>query len=266
MNMRDQIEEDFGKVLNIGEGSFSGEKQSPVTVLDEDVGAATATAVEFLRCIGIAFERTWKIVSIEPVEVDGTILLKLAIEAITMSERQMFDDQLNYYFACLNFKLNCVDIISVPFVGRDEHTRFPLPLSLSWAKFDRMVENKPSSMGVSYSYHAVTFTMGIYVYDKGVVNVGNTVTEAVRDEFIQNIVDVKEVHPEYELYGDEAALSDFLIQEFLSDSKYSVLAITAVNNHFIKLRITANAEKAMERVVHDVVEDFRVLANMARQT
>jgi hypothetical protein len=61
-------------------------------------------------------------------------------------------------------------------------------------------------------------------------------------------------------------LSDFLIQEFLSDSKYSVLAITAVNNHFIKLRITANAEKAMERVVHDVVEDFRVLANMARQT
>ena len=85
------------------------------------------------------------------------------------------------------------------------------------------------------------------------------------DEFIQNIVDVKEVHPEYELYGDEAALSDVLIQEFLSDSKYGVLAITAVNNYFIKLRITANAEKAMERVVHDVVEDFRVLANMARQ-
>jgi len=265
MNMRDQIEADFGKVLNIGEGISTGEKHSPITLLDEDVEAATATAVEYLRCVGIALKRTWKIISIEPIEVDNTILLKLALEVITMSERKVFNDQLNYYFSFLKFELNCFDTISVPLVCRDEHTRFTLPLSLSWAKFDRMVENDPRSMGVSYRYHAVTFTMGIYIYDKDIVNIGNTVTANVRDEFIQNIVDVKEVHPEYELYRDEAALSDVLIQEFLSDSKYSVLAITAVNNHFIKLRITANAEKAMERVVHEVVQDFRVLANIARR-
>jgi hypothetical protein len=56
--------------------------------------------------------------------------------------------------------------------------------------------------------------MGVYVYEKGAGNVGNIVTANVRDEFIQYIVDVKEVHPEYKLYGDEAALCDFQFKNF----------------------------------------------------
>lgn len=260
MNIRDQIAQDFNKVLNLGDGTFGGTRDKPVVVLDEDDVEAMITAVEYLRCINIALERDWKIVGIEPFEYQDHDLVRFNLEAIVVEDEEIFKDSISYFFKCPKLQVGELDITQSPYIGFDSETFFPFPLSLGWTRFTQSIENEPTSLGTSILYNARSITLSLYVYHKDIDHIREGASDEVKAEFMENLAEVRQVSPEYDLLNEIAELPDILIQEFISKKDYAALALTALNEHFLKVRITAQADVAIIEAARSTLMDIRYLA------
>lgn len=264
MNLRDHIAKDFDKNLNLGDGHFSGTREDPVVILDDSELEAIITAVEYLRCINSALKRDWKLVAIKPHEHEKEVLVRFNLDTIVMEEDNVYKDSLSYFFKCPNFQTKSLEQTGSPFIGCDTETLFPFSMSLGWSRFTGAVENEPKSMGTTINYNARSLTLSLFVYHRNVEGIGELVTDAVKSEFMENVREVREAHPEYDLYGEVTFLTDILIQEFLSKEDFSLLALTAINGHFFKVRITAVPDGSIVEAVRDTVHSIRILAEQAR--
>ena len=264
MNIRDQITQDFDKVLNLSDGSFAGTREDPVIILDESDVDAIITAVEYLRCINVVLKRDWSIIKISPLDYENEALVKIELEAIVMEDDAVYLDSLAYFFKCPKFQVDNLEITQSPCIGFDAGTLFPFPISLGWSRFTGSIENEPKSMGTTIQYSARSLTLSLNIYHRNVANIGGCVNDVVRSEFMENVSEVRLVHPDYELYGKMAELPDMLIQEFISKEDYSLLALTALNDHFLKVRITAEPDQTIVNAARSTVQDIRAMAEETR--
>ena len=264
LNIKDRIKIDFGIELNLGEGLFKGDRTEPVLVLDEDLEKATLTSLKYLRYINEARNRYWKGTDTEIINKDSHVQIQFSLEEIILNVEDYYIDQTKYYFDCPNIAYSDSLAIYQPIIGLDKQTQMYIPYVLSWCRFDDYTVNSPDSMGRTYSFSSNNIRANLYVYDRGLNNIGSGINDSVRAEFMDNVAEINLVHPHLELWGSSVDLDDVLMQFYLSENIVSVLVLTSLKDQFVKLRISASSEPELDGCLKETISAFRFLTSECR--
>ncbi len=256
MDLRQQIKKDFGYELNIGNGL--GTSDEPLQILDDNPADAAVTEIIFIRLMSHVHRRIWMINSREFVERSGKKLLQTKLDTIQITESEFIKEVINYYF-----ELPTEEIGYFPYVDSIENSKIPLPFSIGWFHYDRKLDNRDQdpSLGITYEFSNGYSKLAIYVYDYGIENIPDGISLLLQEHSHQLILDIKNVHPEYDAFHETISDKESLLQGFASDEEISHLFLSAVGGKFIKARITFPFYPELEESVSDTINLLRFLVH-----
>ena len=253
MNIKEQIYNDFGIDLDIGDGN--GSKESPLRIQSTDPTIAARNELDFIDCVCRALNRQWQLVSRDWFDETNNILVT-KISIIEIGEEQVFTETIKYYFILASNTIG-----NVPLICDLNDSKMPLPYSIGGVYYRKTVVNSPGN--ISYFFDGKYLRMGVYVYSLNDIQLDSGNSIALEAHAIDCISDVVKVHPDYKLAGDGREDDLDIRKVFISDSETSLLLLSAVSGKVVKLRLTYSNIPELDEIAMNTINAFRWLLNWA---
>lgn len=238
--LKELLLRDFGKDLKIS-GGTGNSFDDPIIIEVESPHDASWIEMEVASCIYVRLGWHWRAVERTKLEEGGKHIEKLSCEVKYIEGDQLVTETRNFYFDLSFVDMGEQEITPACGFNLGANTGMGLPYQLGWLHFDGLTNNEEAQagMGVSAAYSAPTTQATVYVYNKGMADIksrneGQLEAEftSARNELLAVNVGAKQVA--------ERLDDNLLFAAFEMGAAYSIITLSAVGNHFFKIRATVD--------------------------
>lgn len=238
--LKELLLRDFGKDLKIS-GGTGNSVDDPIIIEVESPHDASWIEMEVASCIYVRLGWHWRAVERTKLEEGGKHIEKLSCEVKYIEGDQLVTETRNFYFDLTFVDMGKQEITPTCGFNLGANTGMGLPYQLGWFHFDGLTNNEEAQagMGVSAAYSAPTTQATVYVYNKGMADIksrneGQLEAEftSARNELLAVNVGAKQVA--------ERLDDNLLFAAFEMGAAYSIITLSAVGNHFFKIRATVD--------------------------
>ena len=233
--LKEMLLRDFGKDLRISDGF--GKCDDPIILDVQSPHDASWTEMEVARCFfGI---NGWHWRAIERTRAEN--IEKLSCEVRYAAGDEVITEKRSFYFDISRIGLDDQDVTPECGVNLGAGTGMGLPYQLGWLHFDRLTNNEETQvgLGVGVAFSAPWTEVTVFVYNKELTSISSDDEKLLSDEFDAAITDIYSLHPEAKTNADRRD-SNLQVAAFDIGTAFSVLTLSAVRNHFFKVRATLN--------------------------
>ncbi len=238
--LKELLLRDFGKDLKIS-GGTGNSVDDPIIIEVESPHDASWIEMEVASCIYVRLGWHWRAVERTKLEEGGKHIEKLSCEVKYIEGDQLVTETRNLYVDLSFVDMGEQEITPTCGFNLGANTGMGLPYQLGWFHFDGLTNNEEAQagMGVSAAYSAPTTQATVYVYNKGMADIksrneGQLVAEftSARNELLAVNVGANQVA--------ERLDDNLLFAAFEMGAAYSIITLSAVGNHFFKIRATVD--------------------------
>lgn len=247
--LKELLLRDFGKDLNIA-GGTGNSVDDLIIVGNMSPHDASWIEMEIATCIFSRLGWHWKAIGRDKLIENGKHIEKLTCEVKYIEGDQLITEHRNFYFDISNVDMDNQDVTPACGFNLGASTGMGLPYQLGWLHFVGKTNNETSQagMGVSAAYSAPTTQATVYVYNNGLADIKSSNEGQLEDEFASAKNQLLAVHVDAKQIAEKLD-DNLLFAAFEIGSAYSIITLSAVGNHFFKIRATvdpANEKYAFE--------------------
>lgn len=219
-----------------------GTRQQPFVVRQVDPVEADALQRDVLRALSRARGGFWRTISrsAEP-STTGQRLEQVKVEFAYEQGAQFIRDTVNVYFDMTGVEQEAVPKPEVWLRARHAGLDVTLPAEIGWLHFQSSFESEREHPGTgwTFAYGAPGIKATIFIYNRTVSGIaGGPEVRVVRDEFERSRREMLSYRNTIRPLEGPRPQGAFLTQLFKIDDQFSLLAVTAWQGYFLKLRLT----------------------------
>ncbi len=261
--LRELLKSDFGKDLKISGGT--GNSLGDLIILEPQSDYdASWTEMEVAKCVYSRLGWHWRAIGRSKIEETGKHVEKLSCEVKYTEGDQIVTEKRNFYFDLSNIDLGGRDVSPTCGFNLGANTGLGLPYQLGWFHFDYLINNEDTQagMGVSVAYSAPTTKATVYVYNKEIADIKHTNEGQLEAEFASAKSELFSVYAHAKQIAEKFD-DNLLFAAFDIDSAYSLITLSAVGNHFFKVRATL--DPSTEKYTFDCLwESVNIILSMMK--
>ena len=256
--LKEMLLRDFGKDLRIS-GGF-GKSDDPIILDVQSPHDASWTEMEVARCFYESQGWHWRAVE----RTRAGNIEKLSCEVRYAEGDEVITEKRSLYFDISSIGLNDQDVTPDCGLNLGAGTGMGLPYQLGWLHFDRLTNNEETQegLGVSVSFSAPSTKATVFAYNNELASISSDDETLLSDEFDAAVTDIYSLTPEAKEIADRRD-SNLRFAAFDIGTAYSVLTLSAVRNHFFKVRATLDPSN--EKYMFECLwESVNTILGMAR--
>jgi hypothetical protein len=232
--LREMLLRDFGKDLKIS-GGTGNSIEDPITLDPQSPHDASWTEMEVARCIYGRLGWHWRAID----RSRAGKIEKLSCEVRYAEGDEVVTEKRAFYFDVSSIGLNDQDVTPACGFNLGAGTGMGLPYQLGWFHFDQLTNNEETQagMGVSAAYSAPSTKATVIIYNKGLASIESGNDDLLSSEFDSAVADILAVYPDAKKIAARHD-SNLLFAAFDIGTAYSMVTLSAVGNHFFKVRAT----------------------------
>lgn len=236
--LREMLLRDFGKDLKISGGSGNSIEDA-IVIEVQSAHDASWIEMEVAGCIYGRLGWHWKAIGRTKMPDCPVHIEKLSCEVRYIEGDQVVTEKRNFYFDLSKVNLAGQDITPSCGVNLGAGTGMGLPYQLGWLHFDQLTNNEDTQagMGVSAAYSAPATKATIYVYNNGLQDISSGNTEQLKSEFASARFDFLSFNHQAKQIAERFD-DNLMFTAFEIGTAYSIITLSAVGNHFFKVRAT----------------------------
>lgn len=231
---------DFGKDLKIsgGAGNFVDD---PIIIEVETAHDASWTEMEVASCIYGRLGWHWRAVGRTKQVENSKHIEKLSCEVKYIEDDQLITENRNFYFDLSSVDLGEQEITPACGFNLGANTGMGLPYQLGWVHFTGLTSNEEAQagMGVTAAYSAPTTHATVYVYNKGMADIKSSNKGQLETEFASARSDLLAFNANTKQVAERFD-DNLLFAAFEIGTAYTIITLSAVGNHFFKIRATVD--------------------------
>lgn len=238
--LKELLRRDFGKDLKIS-GGAGNSVDDPVIIDVQSPHDASWTEMEVASCIYGRLGWHWRAVGRTKLEEGGKRIEKLSCEVKYLEGDQLVTETRNFYFDLSSVDMGEQETTPACGVNLGANTGMGLPYQLGWFHFTGITNNEEAQvgMGVSAAYSAPTTQATVYVYNKGMADIRTANEGQLEAEFASARNEILAIHTGAKQVGEKFD-DNLLFAAFEMGTAYSIITLSAVGNHFFKIRATVD--------------------------
>ena len=238
--LKELLLRDFGKDLRIS-GGTGNSVDDPIIIEVKSPHDASWTEMEVASCIYGRLGWHWRAVGRSKQVESGKRIEKLSCEVKYIDDGQLVTETRNFYFDLSRVELGEQEITPACGFNLGVNTGMGLPYQLGWFHFTGLTNNEEAraGMGVSAAYSAPTTQATVYVYNKGLDDIKSDNEGQLNAEFATAMNDLLAAHTDAKQVAERFD-ENLLFAAFEMDTAYSIITLSAVGNHFFKIRATVD--------------------------
>ena len=238
--LKELLLRDFGKDLKIA-GGAGNSVDDPIIIKVESAHDASWTEMEVASCIYGRLGWHWRAVGRTKLEEGGKHIEKLSCEVRYIEGDQLVTETRNFYFDLSGVNMGEQKITPACGFNLGANTGMGLPYQLGWVHFSGLTNNEEvqAGMGVSAAYTAPTTQATVYTYNKGLADINSGNEGQLEAEFISARNELLAVHVGAKQVAERFD-DNLLFAAFEMGTAYSIITLSAVGNHFFKIRATVD--------------------------
>lgn len=238
--LKELLLRDFGKDLKIS-GGAGNTVDAPIIIEVQSPHDASWTEMEVASCIYGRLGWHWRAVGRTKLEDSSKHIEKLSCEVKYIESDQLVTETRNFYFDLSSVDMDGQEITPACGFNLGTNTGMGLPYQLGWFHFTGITNNEEAQagMGVSAIYIAPATQATVYVYNKGVADIKSSNVGQLKAEFTSARNELLAIHTGAKQVAERFD-DNLLFAAFEMDTAYSIITLSAVGNHFFKIRATVD--------------------------
>lgn len=238
--LKELLLRDFGKDLKIS-GGAGNSVDDPIIIEIESPHDASWIEMEVASCIYGRLGWHWRAVERTKLEEGDKHIEKLSCEVKYIEGDQLVTETRNFYFDLSFVDMGEQEITPACGFNLGANTGMGLPYQLGWFHFTDLTSNEEAQagMGVSAAYSAPTTQATVYVYNKGMAGIKSSNEGQLEAEFTSARNELLAVHASAKQVAERFD-DNWLFAAFEIGTAYSIITLSAVGNHFFKIRATVD--------------------------